>query len=479
MKKLHFITLAAAAALTAACSSTETVYEYVRLSDAACTFLASDNTQKSIEVTASGAWQADAGASWLTVERQDDYLLLAAADNDSGMERVTEIVITSGSATAGIKVIQMAPESSMYRYRILKTFDMGAKMSKNGRYVGGNIKALLPDETWENYPTIIDLETDEWIQLGPFPNSLFNLELPFAISDEGTIFFLDANTNACVGFNLAGDYFLPANAKDFNLLPSVQSISADGRIWVGFGMDDVLAFGGMYRPLKWTDGGTPEVLPVPELNFRNEPYVAGVMARGCSADGSVIYGSTWDNLDCGMLYWKDGKVDWAGSDVRRIHTEINRYGEEEICVDAMRCMADLTQISPNGKWIAGAYRYEIMEDGNYHIETYPAVFNTETGKTVIIKDYGERVVSHITNDGIVCIANSSYLPNNGFMYDVNTQTNLGSVQEWILSTYGIIAPMGYIRHVSPDGQYLMAHTMEDSALQPRVVGWYLAPALEK
>ena len=46
MKKLHFITLAAAAALTAACSSTETVYEYVRLSDAACTFLASDNTQK-------------------------------------------------------------------------------------------------------------------------------------------------------------------------------------------------------------------------------------------------------------------------------------------------------------------------------------------------------------------------------------------------------------------------------------------------
>ena len=207
--------------------------------------------------------------------------------------------------------------------------------------------------------------------------------------------------------------------------------------------------------------------------------MTGVTVRGCSADGSVIYGSTWDNLDFGMLYWKDGKVDWAGSDVRRIHTEINRYGEEEICVDAMRCMADLTQISPNGKWIAGAYRYEIMEDGNYHIETYPAVFNTETGKTVIIKDYGERVVSHITNDGIVCIANSSYLPDDGFMYDVNTQTNLGSVSEWIRSNYGIIAPRGYIRHISADGQYLMAHTLEPSALTVRVVGWYLAPALEK
>ena len=362
MKKLHFITLAAAAALTAACSSTETVYEYVRLSDAACTFLASDNTQKSIEVTASGAWQADAGASWLTVERQDDYLLLAAADNDSGMERVTEIVITSGSATAGIKVIQMAPESTIYRYRVLKTFDMGAVMSKNGRYVGGNIKELLPDETWENYPTIIDLETDEWIQLGPYPNSLFNIELPFAISDEGTIFFLDANTSACVGFNLAGDYFLPANAEGHELLPSVQSISADGRIWVGWGLDDVLAFGGMYRPLKWTDGGTPEVLPVPELNFRNEPYVSGVMARGCAADGSVIYGSTWDNLDYGMLYWKDGKVDWVGSDVREVRTVQIENGIGEMIdyniAHGMICTAELTHISPNGRWIAGTYRTE-------------------------------------------------------------------------------------------------------------------------
>ena len=230
---------------------------------------------------------------------------------------------------------------------------------------------------------------------------------------------------------------------------------------------------------KAADGG---IIITASHNPRQWNALKLLNARGeflSDADGSVIYGSSWDNLDFGMLYWKDGKVDWAGSDVRRIHTEINRYGEEEICVDAMRCMADLTQISPNGKWIAGAYRYEIMEDGNYHIETYPAVFNTETGKTVIIKDYGERVVSHITNDGIVCIANSSYLPDDGFMYDVNTQTNLGSVSEWIRSNYGIIAPRGYIRHISADGQYLMAHTLEPSALTVRVVGWYLAPALEK
>ncbi len=116
----------------------------------------------------------------------------------------------------------------------------------------------------------------------------------------------------------------------------------------------------MYRPLKWTDGGTPEVLPVPELNFRNEPYVSGVMARGCSADGSVIYGSTWDNLDYGMLYWKDGKVDWVGSDVREVRTVQIENGIGEMIdyniVNGMICTAELTNISPNGRWIAGTYR---------------------------------------------------------------------------------------------------------------------------
>ena len=484
MKKLHFITLAAAAALTAACSSTETVYEYVRLSDAACTFLASDNTQKSIEVTASGAWQADAGASWLTVERQDDYLLLAAADNDSGMERVTEIVITSGSATAGIKVIQMAPESTIYRYRVLKTFDMGAVMSKNGRYVGGNIKELLPDETWENYPTIIDLETDEWIQLGPYPNSLFNIELPFAISDEGTIFFLDANTSACVGFNLAGDYFLPANAEGHELLPSVQSISADGRIWVGWGLDDVLAFGGMYRPLKWTDGGTPEVLPVPELNFRNEPYVSGVMARGCSADGSVIYGSTWDNLDYGMLYWKDGKVDWVGSDVREVRTVQIENGIGEMIdyniVNGMICTAELTNISPNGRWIAGTYRTEdYPSPRNYVQARYPAFFNTETGTTTIVKDFGEGSAAHVTDDGLVIILVGTFLPSSGIVYDIEHQVSLGSVEEWVSDNYGIVIPTGYITYITPDRSRLMGNVLESTAVGTRVVSWYVAPPLEK
>lgn len=484
MKKLQSILWMAAAGFLATACETPTQYEYVRLSDAACTFLADGNIPKAIEVAASGPWSAETGASWLTVTEEAEGIVLAAADNKADSERRTEITIACGQATARITVIQMAPEHRTNRYRILKTFDMGAVLSKNGRYAAGNVKTVRTDDVWENRPTVIDLETDEWIQLGPYPNSLFNIELPFAISDEGTIFFLDANTSACVGFNLAGDYFLPANAEGHELLPSVQSISADGRIWVGWGLDDVLAFGGMYRPLKWTDGGTPEVLPVPELNFRNEPYVSGVMARGCSADGSVIYGSTWDNLDYGMLYWKDGKVDWVGSDVREVRTvQIeNSVGEmiDSNIVNGMICTAELTNISPNGRWIAGTYRTEdYPSPRNYVQARYPAFFNTETGTTTIVKDFGEGSAAHVTDDGLGIILVGTFLPSSGIVYDIENQVSLGSVQEWVLDNYHMVIPMCYVTYMTPDKSSMIGSVIEYSELGPRVVSWYMAPPVEK
>ncbi len=474
--------LAAATALLAtACTTPENAY--VRLSDAACTFLPAGNQPKAIEVNASGPLRAEPGSSLLTVERSAEGLSLSVADNEDG-ERNTVITVTCNGATARIAVLQMAPDNTLYRYRNLKSFDMQATMSKNGRYIGGNIKDLLSDGSWVNYPTIIDLETDEWIQHGPFPNTLFNIELPFAISDEGTVFFLDANTTACVGFNLAGDYFLPANAEGHKLLPSVQSISADGRTWVGWGLDDVLALGGMYRPLKWTDGGTPEVLPVPELNYRNQPYVSGVMARGCSADGSVIYGSTWDNLDNGMLYWKDGKVDWVGRDVRDVRTvQIeNSMGEliDEVIVNGMTVTAELTNISPNGKWIGGTYRTEdYPSPRNYVQARYPAFFNTETGKTTVVKDFGEGFGGHVTDDGLGIILPGTFLPTSGIVYDIENQVSLGSVAEWILDNYGMVIPMCYITYMTPDKSCLLGTVVEYSEVGPRTVSWYMAPPVKR
>lgn len=190
MKKLQSILWMAAAGFLATACEIPTQYEYVRLSDAACTFLADGNIPKAIEVAASGPWSAETGASWLTVTEEAEGIVLAAADNKADSERRTEITIACGQATAHITVIQMAPEHRTNRYRILKTFDMGAVLSKNGRYAAGNVKTVRTDDVWENRPTVIDIETDEWIQFGPLPDDLYCIEVPFAVSDEGTVFFL-------------------------------------------------------------------------------------------------------------------------------------------------------------------------------------------------------------------------------------------------------------------------------------------------
>lgn len=104
--------------------------------------------------------------------------------------------------------------------------------------------------------------------------------------------------------------------------------------------------------------------------------MTGVTARGCSADGSVIYGSTWDNLDFGMLYWKEGKVDWVGSDVREVETvQIDNGIGETIdyrLVNGMIATAEYTKISPNGRWIAGAYRTEKLAGNDIARTQYPA-----------------------------------------------------------------------------------------------------------
>ena len=159
MKKLQSILWMAAAGFLATACEIPTQYEYVRLSDAACTFLADGNIPKAIEVAASGPWSAETGASWLTVTEEAEGIVLAAADNKADSERRTEITIACGQATAHITVIQMAPEHRTNRYRILKTFDMGAVLSKNGRYAAGNVKTVRTDDVWENRPTVIDIET--------------------------------------------------------------------------------------------------------------------------------------------------------------------------------------------------------------------------------------------------------------------------------------------------------------------------------
>src|SRR5699024_1199678 len=191
-----------------------------------------------------------------------------------------------------IKIHQLGSDDGLpSRYRMDINY-FGGVLSPNGRYFGAFFNDYDDNGKTINYPVIIDVQTDERVVLGPYPASMFALSDPMAITDQGTLFIDDTTEGGVVGFTLDGDYFRSEAAPGFGGRTIIEGTSLVGDIMVGWGTGS--PEGHMYGPVKIENGEyTP--LPLPELNYRGEEHDQGIMARGVSANGEIIYGSTWDD----------------------------------------------------------------------------------------------------------------------------------------------------------------------------------------
>ena len=494
MKRLFTTGIAAATLLLSClsgCTKTEETFHYVNLSQVACSFLGEGNQPLEITVKASpAAYEATPGATWVKATQSEDgkVLILTVDDNDTGAERSTTVTIAAGEALQTIQVNQLPKDSAIARYRKLDTFQMGAAMSPSGKYAGGFTASIAADDSWQYSPTIVDLETGEVYEFGPFPESLYYLTQTMAITDQGLLFISDGSNGGQIAIDLTGNIFIPEAPAGFTSKPEIQGTSADGVYWVGYAREDAIGKG-LCKPLLWTDGVAQE-LPLPDLNYRNEEIWYGVMARGISANGKIIYGTSWENLDFGMLYWVNNganteKPKWVGEDVREVWEETMKMSDgteyTTHLVNGLICQAQLTKISPNGKWIASSYRTETPADDRISIVTTQtaAFYNTETETTTIVSDYGESTGVHVTDDGIAFIGIGTLGISSGAVYDLNTGTDLGSTQEWVYDKYGIIIPAGYINYISPDGRFVLGTKAESSAMGVSFINWYIAPPLAK
>ena len=495
MKRLFTTGIAAATLLLSClsgCTKTEETFHYVNLSQVSCSFLGEGNQPLVIEVKASPAtWEATPGATWVKVERTDDRTLTVTVDdNDTGAERSTTIAIVADQASQEIRVNQLAKDNEFARFRKLDTFQMGAAMSPSGKYAGGFTASIAPDDSWQYSPTIVDLETGEVYEFGPYPESLHYLTQTMAITDQGLLFISDGSNGGQIAIDLTGNIFIPEAPAGFTSKPDIQGTSADGKYWVGFAMKGkVFEDPAPCKALLWTDG-VPTELPWPDLNYRDEEPWYGGMARGISANGEIIYGTSWENSDFGMLYWVNNgentaKPRWVGEDVREV-TEITmqmgdgtEYKTHKVygCI----CTAELTKISPSGKWIATTYRTEEPNEGgmSFSITQTPAFYNTETETTIIVDEYSDSTGMYVTDDGIAFIGIGTLGISSGKVYDLNTGTDLGDTQDWVYDKYGIIIPAGYINYISPDGRFVLGTKAESSAGGVNFINWYIAPPVAK
>lgn len=486
---LRSIGLCAVGALIISCATeTEVVKQYVSLSQVYYSFLYEGGSSEEIKVKASpGEWEAKCDAGWLKVERSPEGgLVITADENDSHEERITVVRIQAGEAVNEIKVNQLGAESSFARFRMADKFQMGGAVSPSGKYVGGFITTIAADDSYQFQPTIIDTETGETVQYGPISSSVHYLHQTMCISDQGTLFMVDGQNGGTVVCTIDGDVYKVPTPEGFQFQPTVQGTSADGKYWVGFCVDHPILGpeGGLTRPILWTDGN-PEALPIPELNYRDEEVWSGVMARGISANGKIIYGTSWENNDYGMCYWEgeNHEFHWVGEDVREVWPVVMEMPDGEtydanLC-NGMICQSELTKISPSGKWIATSYRTETLATNKRAVvyEQYPAFYNTETKTSIILKDYPTSTGAHVTDDGIAFIGIGNYGISSGRVYDLNAGLDLGTTEEWVLNTYGIHISSGYINYVSADGKVLFGTCMQSSAMGVAFVNWYVAPPL--
>ena len=483
--------LLACVALVACTTDSGEEVQYVKIGQNLCSFLAEGNQPLEIDVKASPAeWTVEAGATWVKAERTDGRTLTVTVDdNNTGAERSTTISIAADQASQEIRVNQLAKDNEFARYRKLDYLSKSGAMSPSGRYVGGYVATVGDDDVWLKSPTIIDLETDEVYEFGPYPETLYFMTQTICISDQGLLFIKDGNQGGMFVCDLEGNITKLEEVEGLSSgSPTVEATSADGKYWVGYAKEQN---GGLYRPLLWTDG-VPEVLPMPEKGFRNQEFTTGVMARGISANGEIIYGTSWENSDFGMCYWVNNganteKPQWVGKDVREVgvvkKTKDDGTEYDYTCVNGIICQAWNTQISPSGKWIAGRYRREFDPETKQALELkeqYAAFYNTETEKTVIVKDYGESSGQFVTDDGIGFIGIGTLGISSGAVYDLNTGTDLGSPQDWIYDNYGIITTTGYVTYVSADGKYVLGTLAQAASIVgTKFISWYIAPPLEE
>lgn len=498
MKKTFFLkgilVLFAAVPILVGCNdNVRTEQHFLKLSDVSCTFQKDGGESQVITVRSNPQWSVESGADWLHIDAQTENSFTLVADKNTDIERATVVTVTSGEISQSIDIRQLGEDGEFAKYRLMSTWK-NAVVSPNGKFAGGVSVDVAADDSFIYYTYAVDLENDKEYVNGPFPQTLYYMEEATCISDEGTI-YVNISNGGSAEVKVNGDNMKTLVPEGAGSAVKVGGVSSDGRVFVGYSSGGPGKGG--YVPVKSEDG-VSKILDVTEKNYREEAWWQGVLARGISADGKVMYGTSWEKLmitDQGLMYWDEEGVHWGGEDVREIAETVtmkdglgNPY-TYNLYNGLISNASSRTQMSPSGEWIACIYRTETLGDDGETIdyELVPAFYNTKTKKTYIFDEYSSSVGMTATDDGIGFIASTSLMKgeqfgvSNGRVVDIENGTLIGSHADWMKSEYGIVIPeSSYITYVAAEGKAVLGGIrIADAATGDRAASWYVVPAGEK
>lgn len=420
MKRLYFLATLLVLSVIVSCNKdVDLTADYLNISRSSYTF---SNIEDSIyvKVKASGDWIATADQTWITVgEKQGDSILVNVSKNDQEDFRRGKVTFVMENETREFAVEQMpkAFNGRLYEFPL------------NGRGAvspGGKFAAYL---YWE-----LSLTTGEYTYLGKKLNleTGEEFEIPSesydgmsyyqkiqAISDDGRTIVYSDDTNE-IDAIYVDDQKVEMDVPSGYKSPIFAGMTGDGSIIVG-----TVRYSDRYGyvPVLWRNG-VMEFLEMPEYNSAGGPLQNGVIVRGCSQDGSVIYGSEWDFQ--GVVYWRNGKLYYPGMD----------YMEGD-SIYRIYMYASYFAMSPNGKYIAASYAPYFM-DPVAGTPTWPVLINTETDESVIFEDDQALGGAGLTvnNEGILFGGAPATGMTNSIVYDFQNGLVI-PVSEWMKQKHGI------------------------------------------
>lgn len=424
----NIIVLFLALSAAVSCSKVENV-EFLTLECTSWMFSKGDDSVVVKVNSSSPDWEFSSSKDWIKVNRVgDDSIKIIVTANEDKDVRSGSVTVTVESVSADFKVEQFGNTYNGVFVDLIKNWSYA--ISRNGRYVATTLK-----DAENQWPVLIDIFTGEQKEF----KDVTGFESVCAVSNEGVIFLRSTSMKAGI---VKDGQFSEIPVPEGYEYPTVECVSADGTIWGGY----VTRKGERgKKPAKWVNG-VMELLESPEYAVDGRESYGGAMIRGCSDDGSVMYGSEWSGNRHPLAYWKDGKLYYPGYEFMEKKIVEDPYGDyEDYCVMVMD--ASNTNISPDGRYITSFY-YEVTDSG---YDTYAAIFDTETYKQIVLDPGVTGQTSStgmsVTDGGLVFGATPARGVQEGYVYDLNDMSTT-RLDEWFLENTGM--------HISSDRMVLYA-----------------------
>jgi hypothetical protein len=462
------------------------VAKYIKLS--AMSYTLDDTGTESFTLTVTSApdeWTIAAKPEWVSIEENStkpSEITLTASPNTGEEQREGQIRFVSGDISETFTLYQLGTKKSTFRYRLTNEYSV-FNVSPNGTYAIGIKMALAGGESYTYTPVVINMATEETEELATITSTTAGIQgindiTSPLVSDKGTQGDIFVLANATYGLHYSNGEWTKMTTTiegipDINV--TIQGVSSDGSVWVGYASPSWKVNRHNYRPIKYVNGVMQE-LAIPEYTSYGEENWNGAMVRGCSADGKVLYGSEWTGFS--LCYWDEaGEYHFvAPESVYKHEVEYATFWgtiNTDSVYDSPIMTANLHNISGDGSHIGYSYRRYLSVNQQKVTVYSPAFYNIKTQENILMTDVEDGGGTGATDEyGFWGTPGAGIL--NGYVYSFATKTSVPA-NVWIQQQYGLTFADNdfYIMKSFGNGRVLLGNKVISSPRGVSYIMWYI------